>query len=50
MHMIRTSAEYNDGPISFRYPRGEGIGIEPSERGVYWGKEEFVKRALGKQY
>jgi 1-deoxy-D-xylulose-5-phosphate synthase len=33
MHMIRTSVEYNDGPISFRYPRGEGIGIELPERG-----------------
>ena len=33
MHMIRTSAEYNEGPISFRYPRGEGIGVELPERG-----------------
>ena len=33
MHMIRTSIEYNEGPISFRYPRGEGIGIELPERG-----------------
>ena len=33
MHMIRTSAEYNEGPISFRFPRGEGVGITLPERG-----------------
>jgi len=32
-HMVRTAAAYDDGPISFRYPRGEGIGIEMPERG-----------------
>jgi 1-deoxy-D-xylulose-5-phosphate synthase len=32
-HMVRTAAAYDDGPISFRYPRGEGIGIELPERG-----------------
>ena len=31
--MIRTSAEYNEGPISFRYPRGEGIGVDLPQRG-----------------
>lgn len=25
-HMIATAVAYNDGPIAFRYPRGEGIG------------------------
>ncbi len=24
-HMVRTAAAYDDGPISFRYPRGEGV-------------------------
>ncbi|MAM12955.1 MAG: 1-deoxy-D-xylulose-5-phosphate synthase [Rhizobiaceae bacterium] len=33
MHMVRTAADYSDGPISFRYPRGEGTGIELPERG-----------------
>jgi len=33
MHMVRTSVEYDDGPISFRYPRGEGVGLELPERG-----------------
>ncbi|MFB2550863.1 1-deoxy-D-xylulose-5-phosphate synthase [Ensifer soli] len=32
-HMVRTAAAYDDGPISFRYPRGEGIGVEMPERG-----------------
>ena len=34
MHMVRTSAEYDEGPISFRYPRGEGVGLELPERGT----------------
>ena len=33
MHMIRTSAEYNEGPISFRFPRGEGVGVTLPEKG-----------------
>ena len=32
-HMVRTAAAYDDGPISFRYPRGEGVGVEMPERG-----------------
>ncbi len=26
--MVATAANYDDGPIAFRYPRGEGTGIE----------------------
>jgi 1-deoxy-D-xylulose-5-phosphate synthase len=26
--MVKTAAEYNEGPIAFRYPRGEGVGVE----------------------
>jgi len=33
MHMVRTAAAYDEGPISFRYPRGEGIAMELPERG-----------------
>lgn len=45
MHMTRTAAEYNDGPISFRYPRGEGVGVELPERGsiIEIGKGRVVK-------
>ncbi|HEX2256529.1 MAG TPA: 1-deoxy-D-xylulose-5-phosphate synthase, partial [Afifellaceae bacterium] len=32
-HMVRTAAEYDEGPIAFRYPRGEGVGVELPERG-----------------
>jgi 1-deoxy-D-xylulose-5-phosphate synthase len=27
MHMTATAAAYDDGPIAFRYPRGEGTGV-----------------------
>ncbi|WOE75606.1 1-deoxy-D-xylulose-5-phosphate synthase [Alterisphingorhabdus coralli] len=27
VHMTYTAAEYNDGPIAFRYPRGAGTGV-----------------------
>jgi 1-deoxy-D-xylulose-5-phosphate synthase len=33
MHMVATAAAHNTGPISFRYPRGEGAGIALPERG-----------------
>ena len=33
-HMVATAAAYNDGPISFRFPRGEGKGVDMPERGV----------------
>lgn len=32
-HMVATAAAYDEGPISFRYPRGEGVGIELPQRG-----------------
>ncbi|MEO9460617.1 MAG: 1-deoxy-D-xylulose-5-phosphate synthase [Lentilitoribacter sp.] len=45
MHMTRTAAEYDEGPISFRYPRGEGVGVELPERGsiIEIGKGRVVK-------
>jgi 1-deoxy-D-xylulose-5-phosphate synthase len=33
-HMVATAAAYNDGPIAFRYPRGEGRGVDMPEHGV----------------
>ncbi|MEI4889629.1 1-deoxy-D-xylulose-5-phosphate synthase, partial [Klebsiella pneumoniae] len=33
MHMVRTAAAYDQGPISFRYPRGEGVGMDLPQRG-----------------
>ena len=32
-HMVRTAAEYDEGPIAFRYPRGNGVGVDMPERG-----------------
>lgn len=44
-HMVRTAAAYDDGPISFRYPRGEGVGVEMPERGeiLEIGKGRIVR-------
>lgn len=33
VHMVATAAAYDGGPISFRYPRGEGSGVQMPERG-----------------
>ena len=33
VHMVRTAAAYDDGPIALRYPRGDGMGVEMPERG-----------------
>ena len=44
-HMVRTAADYDEGPVSFRYPRGEGVGVEMPERGQFLeiGKGRIVK-------
>ena len=34
VHMVATAVAHNDGPIAFRYPRGEGVGVEMPARGV----------------
>ena len=34
VHMVATAAAYNDGPIAFRYPRGEGVGVDMPARGI----------------
>lgn len=34
VHMVATAAAWNEGPIAFRYPRGEGVGVEMPSRGV----------------
>ena len=32
-HMVATAAAWDDGPIAFRFPRGEGVGVEMPVRG-----------------
>ena len=31
VHMTYTAAEYDEGPIAFRYPRGAGVGVDLPE-------------------
>jgi 1-deoxy-D-xylulose-5-phosphate synthase len=33
VHMVATAAALDDRPSAFRYPRGEGVGVEMPERG-----------------
>ena len=33
VHMVATAARHDEGPIAFRFPRGEGVGVEMPERG-----------------
>ncbi|WP_108177831.1 1-deoxy-D-xylulose-5-phosphate synthase [Phreatobacter oligotrophus] len=33
VHMVATAAAYEDGPIAFRYPRGDGTGVDMPARG-----------------
>ena len=33
VHMVATAAAHDSGPIAFRYPRGEGEGVEMPEQG-----------------
>ena len=34
VHMVATAAAIDDGPSAFRFPRGEGVGVELPEVGV----------------
>ncbi|MBC7144445.1 MAG: 1-deoxy-D-xylulose-5-phosphate synthase [Thioclava marina] len=34
VHMVATAAAHDEGPIAFRYPRGEGMGVDMPETGV----------------
>ncbi|MDU8927913.1 1-deoxy-D-xylulose-5-phosphate synthase [Alisedimentitalea sp. MJ-SS2] len=45
-HMTATAAAYSDGPIAFRYPRGEGVGVEMPETGEVMeiGKGRMIRK------
>ena len=45
MHMVATAAAHDAGPIAFRYPRGEGVGVDMPQRGqvLEIGKGRVVK-------
>ncbi|MDP2086926.1 MAG: 1-deoxy-D-xylulose-5-phosphate synthase [Gemmobacter sp.] len=34
VHMVATAVAHSSGPIAFRYPRGDGVGVEMLERGI----------------
>ena len=45
VHMVATASAYDEGPIAFRYPRGEGVGVEMPARGsiLEIGKGRIVR-------
>ncbi len=49
VHMVATAAAYDEGPIAFRYPRGEGVGTQMPERGqvLEIGKGRIVREGTG---
>ncbi|MFD1158586.1 1-deoxy-D-xylulose-5-phosphate synthase [Roseovarius aestuarii] len=46
VHMVATAAAHDTGPIAFRYPRGEGQGVEMPEHGevLEIGKGRIISR------
>ena len=49
VHMVATAAAYDAGPIAFRFPRGEGTGVDLPERGqvLEIGKGRIVAPGKG---
>ena len=45
VHMVATAAAYDEGPIAFRYPRGDGVGVELPQEGepLEIGKGRIVR-------
>ncbi|GAN79351.1 1-deoxy-D-xylulose-5-phosphate synthase [Acidocella aminolytica] len=45
MHAVATATAIDDRPSAFRYPRGEGVGVELPARGTPWeiGKGRIVR-------
>ena len=48
-HMVATAVAHNDGPIAFRFPRGEGTGVELPERGevLEIGRGRMIREGSG---
>ena len=48
-HMVATAAAYEEGPIAFRYPRGDGLGVDLPEHGSILpiGKGRIVREGSG---
>ncbi|MGL4635844.1 MAG: 1-deoxy-D-xylulose-5-phosphate synthase [Beijerinckiaceae bacterium] len=45
VHMVATAAAYDDGPIAFRYPRADGVGVDIPDEGevLEIGKGRIVR-------
>ena len=45
VNMVATARAYDEGPLAFRFPRGEGVGVEMPETGVPMeiGKGKIVR-------
>jgi 1-deoxy-D-xylulose-5-phosphate synthase len=45
VHMVATAAAHDDGPIAFRFPRGEGVGVDLPECGepIQIGKGRMIQ-------
>ncbi|MFK7869438.1 MAG: 1-deoxy-D-xylulose-5-phosphate synthase [Roseobacter sp.] len=48
-HMVTTAAAHDTGPIAFRYPRGNGTGVEMPEHGsvLEIGKGRMIREGSG---
>ena len=48
-HMVATAVAHDAGPIAFRYPRGEGTGVDMPERGevLEIGKGRMIREGSG---
>lgn len=48
-HMVATAAAHDAGPIAFRFPRGEGTGVDMPERGtpLEIGKGRMIQKGKG---
>lgn len=46
VHMVATATSINDRPSAFRYPRGEGVGVEIPEKGTVLeiGKGRIIQK------
>lgn len=49
VRMVVTAAEYDKGPIAFRFPRGEGVGVEiPADaKPLEIGKARMIRQGKG---
>ncbi|MEX0371351.1 MAG: 1-deoxy-D-xylulose-5-phosphate synthase, partial [Tateyamaria sp.] len=49
VHMVATAAAHDAGPIAFRFPRGEGTGVDMPERGtpLEIGKGRLIREGKG---